>query len=331
MHFGILSADWQTAYRMSLETGEITEEAIPPQAMQLLEDSWGITLLRFSDGSNGEMYFDHADDRDKSVSRIYKVEWLGNHDDIQVVDRRTGEVVWELVLPEGRYANAVEWSPVKESQLAIVQGSMNQITGYETENISLSIVDVLSGETLVNHEGDFGVTVWSPDGRMILFQDMSNLYWNVMETSKEAPCILNLETGEQKCFTSIPYHVPEGYEFSSTWQYTWAEDSKSVLYAYDYFRQADSSSLSDLCIYDLRDGHIDCPTQNSETFIDHRIMPIESSPDEQYIAFCYYHWLTGGKTGVIRRDGNGLFSWVGLLMDGAAPGCSPGVLWRPEK
>lgn len=330
MHFGILSADRQTASRMSLGTGEISEEAVPPQATQLLGDSWPIALLQFHDEANDEMYFDHASGRDKSASRKYTVEWLGNRDNIQVVDRRTSELIWEPVLPEWRYITEAAWSPVNENQLAIVQASMNHETGYPTEAVTLSIVNVRNGEILAYYEGDFGVTRWSPDGRLILFQDMSNLYWNTMETSKEPPCILNLETGEQKCFTSIPYRVPEGYDLSSTWQYTWAEDSKSVLFAYDYFRETDKSSLSDLCIYDLRDGHIDCPTQNSEAFIDHRIIGIDSSPDEQYIAFCRYHWLSGGKTGVIGRDGSGFFSWTGAFVEDGAPGCSPGVLWRPE-
>ena len=311
MNFGIVVKDSNSTYKFNLRTGKVSTDATP---FEPPDDYWK------SKKSLNKQYIAQLDMDDKVIT---------------VTDTKTTEVIWELTLSENRYGTELLWSPVTESHLAFLQGSPD-ISDKITEDMTLNIVDVSNGVTLSTYHGNFGVMAWSPDGKMILYLAPSFRYQNYGIPFQDAPCLLILATGEKKCLRSIPRFVPAGYNLSTTGNYSWAEDSSSIFYTYEYTLPTQYKPLANLCNYSLLDSHITCPTQGLKVMNGHSVASYDLSPDKQFIHFCYSDSSLlsdaagTSNDGIIKTDGSGFFSWVGTIIDGGPfQACSIETFWRP--
>jgi len=263
MNFGFLSNDLKTAYRIDFATGKVYTEPVSPQSTRLLDRDWVNGLVRFQE-SNTEFVFDKAIFSWASKNKSFTAEWVDSQKNIVVTDTKNHQIVWQSDTAENYWTTDFLWSPIDDTHLAFLQGTFKPNTDVITENISLTIVDVTTGKIISTFAGDFGGLAWSPDGAKILYQDPLVHYQTYGIPFQDAPCILFLDTSESRCLRAIPRLVPEGYELTTTFDYEWSSDSRSIYYAYLYYSQQTEETLGNLCVYNLVDGHITCPTQNLE-------------------------------------------------------------------
>lgn len=312
MSFEIVSKNSNNKLKFDLQTGSISIDATP---IKVPEDNYW--------------------KRKFSVTGQYSAELDTDDKIITVKDTKTGSVIWELNLPENRYGTELLWSPTNENQLAFLQGSPH-ISGKITEDMTLTIVDVVTDTTLSSYDGNFGVMEWSPNGKMILYLAPSFRYRNYGIPFQDAPCLLILTTSEKRCLRSIPHLIPEGYYLATTGNYSWGEDSNSIFYTYEYRVSTHYEVLGNLCNYSLVDSHINCPTQNLEVLHGNNVAFYDFSPDKTFIHICYSDSSlmsdASGKSndGIIKIDGTGFFSWVGTIINGGPfESCSIETFWRP--
>jgi hypothetical protein len=335
MNFGLLSEDMKTTYKYNLQTGKVSEESVPPESTRFLSKDWVNGLVTFNDPANGKIAFDNVRQRNKSLNKLFSAEWNENKV-LTVTDNKSNQVVWEYTLPENRYGTEFIWSPINENQLAFLQGSLEPLNEFIIEDMTLTIVDVAEGKVLSSYDGDFGIIQWSPDGKMILYEDPWFRYRNYGVSFKDAPCILILATGEKRCLRSIPRVVPPGYKLSTTGVYQWAKDSSSLYYTYLYNSPSENGMLGNLCNYSLVTSYINCPTQGLEVLHGRSVSGYDISPDEQFIYFCYSassilnDYADNSSDAIIKNDGSGFFSWIGTIQDSGPQLCSVDTLWRPQ-
>jgi hypothetical protein len=336
MNFGILSEDLQTAYKYDLQSGQILTEIVPPQSTRFIANDRVNGLAISNQPKSNEIIFTDTRKTNMSLNKSYIAEWTDDDRIVSVSDTATGQIVWEHSLSKNRYGTELLWSPVNESHLAFLHGSPEPLNELITNDMTLTIVDISSGETLSTFDGDFGILRWSPDGKMILYLNPKFRYRNYGVTFRDAPCILFLATGEKKCLRSIPREIPTGYELLTTGLYEWASDSTSIFYTYLYTLPSEWDILGNLCNYSLIDSHIKCPTQNLEALKERGVISYDISPDEQYIHFCYSEstilndYADTANDGVIKIDGSNFFSWAGIIQDQVPKqSCSRQTLWRP--
>jgi hypothetical protein len=335
MNFGLLAEDLNTSYKYNLQTGEVFTESASSQSTRFLSPNWVNGLITFHDPSSGKIIFDDARQTNKSLNKLFTVAWSEDNV-LTVTDNKTNQVIWEFTLPENRYGTEFIWSPVNENYLAFLQGSPESLNGFITQDMTLTIVDVAQGKVLSSYDGNFGIIQWSPDGKMILYQDPWFRYRNYGIGFKDAPCMLILATGEKRCLRSIPRVVPSGYNLSTTGIYQWAKDSSSIYYTYLYSSPSEDEMLGNLCNYSLVTTHINCPIKDLEVLHGRSVISYDLSPDEQFIHFCYSastilnDYSDNSDDGIIKNDGSGFFSWVGTIQDGGPQVCSIDTLWRPQ-
>jgi hypothetical protein len=347
-HFGFLSNDLKSIKLIDLTTGQTSENPLAPESLRLwnLEHENYIVSGRelvaleiLHNDTNSEILLEQTGWywNTKSKSKQFAAKWSSDDKAITVTDTKTNQVIWELTLPENRFGTEFVWSPVNENYLTFLQGSPEPLNGLITEEMTLTIVDVVEGKILSSYDGEFGILRWSPDAKMILYQNPLFRYRNYGFAFKDAPCILILGTGQRRCLRSIPRLVPTGYTLGTTGVYEWENDSNSVFYTYLYFSESKPQYevLGNLCNYSIVDSHINCPTQALEALHGRSVIYYELSPDEQYIYFCYSastilnDYASVADDGIIKVDGSGFFSWVGTILDGGFQTCSRDTLWRP--
>jgi hypothetical protein len=334
-NFGLLAKDLNSAYKLNLQTGQVYSEPVSPQSTRFLSKDWVNGLVIFNEASNGGFTFDDARQTNKSLNKVFTAQWIDDKKAISVTDTKTNQVIWEATLPENRYGTEILWSPVSENYLAFLQGSPEPLNGFIIEDMSLTMVNVVEGKILSSYDGDFGILRWSPDGKMILYQNPWFRYRNYGVSFRDAPCLLILGIGEKRCLRNIPRVIPAGYELLTTGVYRWANDSNSIYYTYLYSLPSQWNILGNLCNYSLIDSHINCPTQDLEALHGRSVIYYDLSPDEQFIHFCYStstilnDYADIADDGIIKVDGSGFFSWVGTIQDGGPQTCSIDTLWRP--
>jgi len=335
MNFGLLSEDLKTSYRYNLQSGEVSAEPLPSESTRFLSRDWVNGLITFHDPSTGEIIFDDVRETNKSLNKLFTAE-VNEDKLLTVTNNKTNEVVYEFTLPENRYVTEFIWSPIDENELAILHGSPEPLNGFITEDMTLTIVDVAEDKVLSSFDGDFGIIQWSPDEKMILYQDPWFRYRNYGVAFTDAPCMLILATSEKRCLRSIPRVVPTGYKLSTTGVYQWAKDSNSIYYTYLYYSPSEHEMQGNLCNYSLVTSYIDCPTQDLEVLHGRSVSTYDLSPDEQFIYFCYSassilnDYADTENDAIIKNDGSGFFSWTGTIQDGGPQVCSLDTLWRPQ-
>lgn len=335
MNFGLLAEDMNAAYKFDLKTEKIQTETISPHSTRFLTKTWTNGLIMFDELSSSEITFDDAQETNKSLNKLFTAQWSSAEKRITASDTKTNQVIWELTLPENREITEILWSPVNENTLAFLEGSPEPLNGFIIENMTLTIVDIVEGKILSSYDGDFGILHWSPDGKMILYQNARFRYRNYGVSFTDAPCLLILATGEKRCLRSIPRVVPTGYELLTTGVYRWANDSNSIYYTYLYSLPSEWNILGNLCNYSLMNSHINCPTQNLQVLQGRSVIGYDLSPDEQFIHICYSastilnDYADVSNDGIIKVDGSDFFSWVGTIQKGGPPTCSIDTLWRP--
>jgi len=354
MHFGLLSKDLQTMYLIDVKSGQVTSILIPQSSTSGLKLSALIQPIQVNRGSKvGEYLFENSLDysrRFASATSHYRANSDSNQESrpITVTEVNTGQVILQLNPLPGWLNNYYAWSPVDESYLAVVEGQPDQTVDFwfPVKNTTLRVYDVTTAQIISSIKADIGSFVWSPDGNRILSQDAISLYWNFGYGFRKAPCIFNVQTGENKCITRIiDRPTPAGYVLGTSTDYQWSPDGKSISFVYEY--DSPSEMKGTVCIYNLLDGNFNCPTDRLSRLPEWsgnfwlggwNINYYDISPDRQYLHFCFssdslHSDSQGGPSndGLIRMDGQGLIYWFDEVNgDYPKSQCSySGSIWRP--
>ena len=340
-NFGFLASDLKTVYRLNLTSGKVFLEEMPPLAARLVEPDWingfvnGLNIVD-SSVSNQEITFTATWQQDVSKSGTYTAIKKTDWDGITVLNNLTNEIVLDIKMPDKTYITVYEWSPENNNLLAYVQGKYDNYFSFITEDMTLNIVDVANGKVLKTFSGDFGWMSWSPDGNKLLYKNAKSNYSTYGIGFTEAPCIIFLNTDEQRCLYSIPRNVPSGYTLATTTQYDWSSDSERIFYRALYQKDQETYSIrGDVCIYDLINGHIFCPTEKLEILTE-RDASYRFSPNEEYIYLCMSKstslndYADDSIDGILKTDGSIFFTWQGTVRkESPFELCSYDVLWRP--
>lgn len=338
-NFGLLSKDLKTAYKLNLLTGEVSSQEVSSESVRLLEPEWhhGLEIITEVNSVSNITFDDawnHSNSKERNFTALKKSDWDG----IIVTNNLTNEVIWELTTPKGVYINEYLWSPADNNILAYVQGKPDPIaTDFLVVDVSLNIVNVTTGKLIATYSGDFGSLEWSPDGKMILFQNVASTYSNYGVNFLDAPCILFLNSAERKCLRNIPKHIPPtGYELYSTGIYKWEPLRESILFVYLYFSQEKRESTGEICEYSLIDSNITCLTENLIELDERNPGGYSLSPSKEYIYFCISDasflndYADNSTDSIMKIDGTGYFSWVSFIRDDyPSSGCTYNALWRP--
>ena len=356
LHFGFLSKNYQTMYVLDMSTGQLTTQDISIVSTRLLtlDDFFGPLYIRQDPLHPSNIVYEYAVSYweypySKDTRYFAESDGSKNEDPITVTDLETGEVIWQSNPSDGYWDVHFLWSPVKNSYIALVAGSIsNTVFGFPVNNTTLSLLDVETGETISSYKVDAGRIQWSPDGKNLLYRNAISDYWNFGFGFTEAPCFFNFETRKESCIWRIPNRpLPNEFTLITTDDYQWSVDGKSIYFAYSY--NSPDGVIGDICNYNLVDGSFTCPTSNlpklSGWNIDWqygwRIATYDLSPDGEHIHFCLdsNHPLSddqGGesKDGLINIAGTSLMTWVSQqILDGQykSSRCSfYSALWRPQ-
>ncbi len=360
MHFGFLSDDMETMNLINLASGQVSISAISKRSTRLLDTNHSIYVLNVIPDplSPNNILFEPTDGINQlsvSVDTHYSAELNNSHDERQIIvtDLETGHVIWQSNPEDGYWDNAFAWSPGKGSYIAIVQGMRDQTVDFwfPIKDTTLKVLDVITGQIIYSKTGDFGRIVWSPDGKSILHTNALSDYATFGYGFKKAPCIYNFNTGEDKCIWAIPNRqTPAGYSLQTTDFYQWSQDGKFIYF--DYLYEAHDEMIGNLCIFNLLDGNISCPTEHLAELSDWNInWPMgwagngwsinwyNFSPNNEYIRFCASSnsLLSDDQSGpsiegLIDIKGTKVISWAGVVFDEGypLPRCSfePSI-WRP--
>ena len=355
LHFGLLSNNLRMMYLLDMRTGQVAKQDVSIVSTRLLsrDDFFGPLKIKQDPLYPSSFLFDHAlsfwgSPYSADTRYFAESDRSQNENPITVIDLETGQVIWQSNPSDGYWDVHFLWSPVKNSYIALVAGSIsNTGFGFPINNTTLSLLDVETGEIISSYKIDAGRIQWSLDGKKLLYRNAISDYWNFGKGFTEAPCYFNFETRTESCFWRIPNRpLPNGYTLITTDNYQWSPDGKSIYFTYSY--NSPDGMIGDICNYNLVDGSFTCPTANLFDLpgwnIDWqygwRIATYNLSPDGKHIHFCLdsNHPLSddqGGesKDGLINIDGTSLMTWVSQqIVDGQykSSRCSfYSALWRP--
>lgn len=340
-NLGFLANDLKTVYSLNLASGNIFLKELSQYSTRLLEPDWNNGLLNglrivAETELNQDLTLTAAWQPNTSKAGTYTAIKKSNWDGITITNNVTNETVLDFTTPAETYITVFAWSSVNNDLLAYVQGKLAYPTDLIIQDMTLNIIDVSSGKLLKTYSGDFGRMKWSPDGNKILFENARAVFSNYGVAFTEAPCIMFLNLDEQRCLRSIPRNVPDGYVLATTARYNWSMDGEKIFYTALYYKNQENYSIrGDVCIYDLVNGHINCPTESLDAF-DERDAGYSLSPNDEYLYLCISKstslndYADESKDGIMRVDGSGFFTWQGTLRDDyPSKRCSDDILWRP--
>lgn len=340
-NLGFLANDLKTVFRLNLSSGKVFLEEMSHYSTRLLEPDWSTGLLNGlkivkESGSDQEVTLSATWQPNISKNGTFTATKRPDWDGITVINNITNETVLDLTTPAETYITVYEWSPTNNNLLAYVQGKYAYPTDLIIQDMTLSIIDVSSGETMKTYSGDFGRVNWSPDGNKILYENARAIFSNYGVAFTEAPCIMFLNLDEQRCLRSIPRYVPQGYVLATTARYNWSSDSERIYYTVLYYKDQENYSIrGNICIYSLINGHIDCPTEDLDALTE-RDAGYSLSPNDEYLYLCISKstslndYADESKDGIMKVDGSGFFTWQGTLRDDSPSKiCSYDIVWRP--
>ncbi len=345
-HFGFISIDKKTLYLIDTLNGDVSTHKTNEQETRFINLNSelflaGLLVIR-EDNSNNDFYFMQAKNYPESTysknNTYFAMRNTGQPEyQIIVTDPRNGQEIWKTDPNNGIWNMEFEWSPTNNNLLAIIGGRPLPVDLIEISDMRLTIVDVREGNVVKSYKGNIGPIEWSHDSRYILYLNPEYFFRNYGIAFTDAPCILNVESGKSKCLTSIPYtHIPNQFSLMTTGIYHWMLDDKSIAYTYVYLSTDQAYKISgDLCIYDLTNGSINCPTDGIDALTGRSIISYDFSPGEKYVHFCYSastilnDYADVANDGMISIDGRGFTNWTGYIMDGGPTTCSPEHVWRP--
>jgi hypothetical protein len=345
MHFGFLSNNLQVMFIIDLNTGVVTTQAVSNASIEFITsvvNDYGYEgyLNIITDLTIPEKFRFEIPNIDHNRYFVQDTEPSGKN--ISVMDTQTREVIWNSHFSDDFWIDQYSWSPTNESYLAITRGKTGEFY-TPINNPSLLIIDVETGEIILDTTGEFNEINWSPDGSKILYQ-RGFFPWPEDVHSRgyrKAPCIININNGENKCLPLIlQYPVPENLYFRTTYRMSWAPDGKTIhyIYAFDpktYNQDISKINMGNLCNYDLTNGRISCPTENIN-LNGRSPYTYRFSPDQQFIYFIYsdagpFADFVGDEyDAVVKIDGTSFTTWKGTMSKNWTIQCSIGTpAWRP--
>lgn len=351
-HFGFLMRDLQTVYLLNILNGMVSMESVSSASVRLLmppDDipdlqlyrEWGdIRALRIEKELDSSNTFFHSGERNLfyypfSIKGTYTANIDYDLGQVVVNDITNDGLVWQSNSSDGIWDSEFAWSPSDDLILAVVSGIRDTSTVRKNKNVILRIIDVKSNRELAHYEGDIKQIQWSPDGSQILYlypykYGGHNIYGS--------PCILNVNNGNNKCFSSNNNNIPEKTTYISTGDVRWGIDNQTLFYIKEK-RSTDSGEVSgDICFINLLEGSTSCPTEQLHDKPGLLFIYFDVSPDQEFLHFCYSisntlsYYDKDAYDGIIRINGNGFISWIGITMPIGTPqhSCSYSTIWRPR-
>jgi len=357
--FGFLEANGKSMALINTLDGTVSTIILPPQAIQFIEtgdeaDLAALQVVRCGRDAKycastlvDEFYFENVTVYGSYGSAQFsklgryraEIDTSLTEARILVLDSKTDTLIWQSPDGDGVSDIEYEWSPISDNLIAVVRGNLDPISEFHTKDMNLCLINVKNGELVRSYQAKFGSIDWSPNGNLILYLDPFYMYRNYGFAFQSAPCLLFLDSGQSKCMTSIPRsQIPVGFSFRTTGLYQWLSDSKSIAYIYVYQLNDPHYQISgNLCIYNLMNGSIDCPTDYLDVLKDHSIIHYDFSPDEKVVHFCYAvnsilnDYADTSQDAIIGMDGTGFSTWVGNINEDGMWGCSHEHIWRPVR
>ncbi len=346
MHFGFLPKNLASMSLFDLETGQGSTQPVPEDSIQFIEvNEYAPQALVVKRRTNSpeKYFFDYVDQpnsRTTSRSGRYSAEtnWDVAGNPIKITDNTTGEVVLESDLSDGLWESEYAWSPWQNRYIAFVRGSPDgETSSLITRNTVLKVIDVKNGDLVAEFKGDIGNIQWSPDGSRILYQSVWARYATMGIPVKGAPCIFDIVSLKNRCIRKIPEApAPAGYQLETTGLYSWSPDGQSLRYLALYVQPESSKHIGEICTYDLAKGLVACPMEQLVEPQGWGISYYDYSPDGQFINFCFSEsnildsFIGSGYDALVKADGTGLLTWIGLGEKGE-PQCSYfRQVWRPS-
>jgi len=345
MHFGFLSNDLKYMYVIDASEGLVSTIQVSENSTRFLDLPGDIRALEVEHNPTqpDDYIFDYAHEVKNEQYSAYR-DTSAPGFPITILSRDNGETVWQSSSIDGLWESEFAWSPVNDRIIAMVRGIPDErdYYGMLIKSKVMQLIDVKTNQIVSSFSGDFNEIVWSPNGENILYQHAISLDTSIGYGFRDAPCILNIGTGINKCLPNIPSeHIPDGAKLQTTANYSWSRDGGSIRYIYQYSFHPDehNQKYADLCIYSLMTGTIACPTDNLVELKGRSILNYDFSPDEEFIYFCYSvnSLFSDDQTGqsndaIVDVDGRRFTAWAGQIFSGVGPEtrCSNfGPMWRP--
>jgi hypothetical protein len=344
-NFGFLAADLQNMTLFDLNSGYGVPFPVAEGAADMVREyGFGPEALSVRRvPSEPDQYFfqpvNQADLGAISAYGHYSARMNGDTpgNPLTITERPNGAAAWQSSLVDGLWESEFAWSPVSDKTFALVRGTPeDEASSLVTKNTFLQVIDVRTGNVKAEIHNDIGSIRWSPDGSRILYEDVFSRYSTLGYAFIGPPCIFDIRTSQRSCLSSIPKaHVPAGYSLVTTGLYTWSPDGFSIRYMALYFNREEFKSAGNVCIYNLVDGEITCPTEGLVEPHGWGISGYDFSPDGQYLSLCFSgsnitnDYIGEGYDALLRLGDDGLMTWQNYP-EGGHPQCSySGQAWRP--
>ncbi len=287
-HFGLLTKNFETIYRVSLSDGRI--EAIQPSEQNLrfldtnfFPDSYPpAPLIALSPVPGPDDFFlIHAQDRWKASNdgRYIIPNPVLDPDPFTTVEDLVTDKTFQISYPEfppeylenlkkngASIAVDIAWSSV--APLVSIRGGKFRIYDSSSGNL-VGVYQNVGDEYPYGPDFQKGVR-WSPDGTKLLYSRGEDHY-------SDTPCIFFLETGETQCLDSLRLNY--GHQYVS--HYNWTADGRGLNYTY---YTENSGGQGELCQVDLSTKNTTCPTDGIQELTGHYVINYSYSPNSRFVA-----------------------------------------------
>lgn len=266
-------------------------------------------------------------------------DYYSEENPISVENLETGNIIPVTSPNDGINDTDYAWSPVGD-KLAIIQ-TKTPPQPYYWPGDHLVIFDLEQNAVISSFEGVFSFIKWSGDGQNILYQKSVITDHKSGYGDSYIPCVINLKTGESKCFYTISFQANSDGAWLST--FNWFPGDVGITYLSSWFKS--SSYGGNFCIYYFDRDRITCPTKDLADLSKRSVIRYSISPDGEYIVFDYDEsmpmsdFMSYPYSSLIRTDGTGYLQlWSvenrqkAIEITGEKYNNNPvyiGVLWRP--
>jgi hypothetical protein len=345
-NFGFLAADLQTMTLFDLNSGYGLPFPLAEGAADMVRDyGFGLQALsvRRVPSEPDQYFFQPVNQADLGAISAYghysaRIDRDTPGNPLTITERPNGAAAWQSSLVDGLWESEFAWSPVSDKTFALVRGMPeNEASSLVTKNTFMQVIDVRTGNVKAEIHNDIGSIRWSPDGSRILYEDVFSRYSTLGYAFVGPPCIFDIRTSLRSCLSSIPKaHVPAGLKLAFTGLYSWVSDGFSIRYMAAYYNpDTHSPAGGNICVYNLVDGGITCPTEGLVEPHGWGISGYDFSPDGQYLSLCFSEsnitndYIGEGYDALLRLGDDGLMTWQNNYDKGYSQCSYSQKVWRP--
>ena len=269
--FGLVSKDGKTISLIDMVNATVSIHATNPKITEYIriEDSQGyppypvFALGHPSDEEKFTLFENqYFNNRPISLDGQY-IASLDRSDYLSVIiEDRAGGHSNRIFFPDNDlFFSRFEWSP-KENLLALVRTSRKPGIMYDWDQLpelkySLAIYDPATNSWISSFP-NVAEAIWSPDGKMILYDRQGNVGRYTPYDYDSTPCVLTLKSKTTNCQS----FVRQRHGKIQLHDFNWMPSGSEIIYVYE---TGDNIIESGFCIANITSKGIVCP---SEVFSD---------------------------------------------------------------